>query len=352
MRVWVDQEITLHLIRDSAIQERLFNEFMNASGLGLSLFYPVAIGETSHSMDSKLGQLFQSAFRAEYAWKIMKAKSGVEALSGYQCVGSYGDYTIAIDRGDRLSNLGASQSEIVDVGVLEADFQYLLAQSKYFPKGLTTRPSVVQAYLFSRAYRSDIIYTCSSEMVDSLQQIFALTNTAIQVIRIDLTTELTGSSLASDRAKSLEMIWFDAFAKRFGELSHNFFSQIPLEAGHNTKFVGEVTIQPTFGARFEAHVSPQSSQDLLLTVLQNRILAGVIQQDEARSIAHRLPDITEILTNQTRSLEDVQRQLEEIISSLPASRSLFKDLIHNTSANLLASNILDVIRLVLSRYVS
>jgi len=70
---------------------------------------------------------------------------------------------------------------------------------------------------------------------------------------------------------------------------------------------------------------------------------------EALSIAPHLTQITEILTNQTRSLEEIRAQLEGIVSAAPVSRSLLEDLINGTSASLLASNIIEVIRLVLGR---
>ena len=53
------------------------------------------------------------------------------------------------------------------------------------------------------------------------------------------------------------LLLFEAFARCFGELSHSFFRQTNRK---KLSLLGDLTLQPSFGMRFEGRVRPQGQE--------------------------------------------------------------------------------------------
>jgi hypothetical protein len=348
VRVWVDPEITFHLIDVSPLQESLLHEFLDAKRLGLSLFYPVIYASSNFMevMNTEIGRVLSHCNFKKAAWKVLGAREGLDAMySGYQHVGFSDEYTEKIDRGDYLSLLGLSQSEIVDAETASREAAYLISHWTSIEE--VTRPrlraSALLAWTFARAYRADVVYTRSVETAKSLRVACAITNTNIRVFHSSgpITLDELAPTVLT-KGSALDLVFFEAFARRFGELSHDFFSAVsPIS---QAVFSGEVTLQPEFGMRFEARVQPLSSSQLLPALLENQILSERMRRSEAEQIFGHLDEIKGIIQNNAASLQEIQTKVMEIIRKIPESRSLFEDIVNGASGSLLAANIIEAIR--------
>jgi hypothetical protein len=311
------------------------------------------------------------------AWKVCDTLS---PLSGVQSV-PY-SYPESIECGDRLTLLPQWETLIDATEVQNSadwfvDFWKSVANTETFPKEIPA--SAIITFVFAHAYHADAIYTSNHKVVALLNHVESVGGPSMKIISAgavsisDLLEKLEG------RHTLREFLLFDAFARKFGELSHLFFSTTSvIDSAREMTFSGSLTLQPAFNARFSVSSKPMQSNvsiDIAGAVTGSQIVVGTgasgtvhnrsevdstllnalsaivarqhLNEDGLRQLCATIGEVKSVLITERASVQDISANVAAILKKVPASRPLWEELLMGVTSSVWASNILAAIRLAL-----